>query len=159
MSAMCNHADFRQAKKRLLLLALASPYLVSAYLIYAYTAAPPPGYCAIQKRVIPDQEICRNRFDSLIKAGRLKLDQSEANGSDYLKHHPSYCSVGRDNTTGLRLGGIFDIFIDDTIVVSFQFDMTEQEKDRWSLKRRTIWEQWDRLSPCGKVLEQWAENS
>ncbi|MFZ6780796.1 hypothetical protein ACO0LD_28520 [Undibacterium sp. Ji83W] len=130
---------------------IAGVILVS--LMYAYDKAIPPGFCATEKRVITDEEICAKQYDAYITAGYLKLDKSEKTGMDYFKHHPSYCRVDRAETQGFRLRGLIED-LDGRLSINLKYELTEQGKKSQGVSKTTIWDEWLYVTPCGRFIKR-----
>lgn len=133
--------------------ALTSAAFLAAFLGYKYLTADPPGYCAEQKRVIPDEEIFANYLDAKIKGGQLKLAVTEMTGREYLANHPDCCHVDWSWKARFRSQGLIYALFNDSGVLSIRYEMSDLGKKPHGATSTTHMGELSLVSPCSKVWD------
>lgn len=131
--------------------------LLVAWFAYARVTADPPGYCATQQRVIPNEEFIVDFLDAKIKSGQLKLGPSESTGRDYLRNHPGCCHVDRSRLGEFRRQGLMNVlFGDETYAIGITYEVSDAFKEKLNIPPAS--NRNDRgaliaVNRCGRVLD------
>lgn len=99
---------------------------LTAYLVYAVVTANPPGYCAAQKRVIPDEEFIQIAIKDI--SWRMDLDGSESSIKSYYENHPWCCAVLRGPTFPSWQHNFFEYPFDRYSEVTVQLIIEQNRK-------------------------------
>jgi hypothetical protein len=114
--------------------------------ILAWTVLSFQGFCLTQLRFASDQELIASAVKSLAADGVMLIEPSDSAVADFLRDHPTCCSIDRHPASRNALDVITGWNYSE---VEINFEASAQ---RAAAARARYYKQWMRVDACGNVL-------